>query len=432
MGDDADEEIEYVILNKREVFVYQIPPASSAQGHKADDWKNCIWRGRVQLVGRGKHMAIKLLDSTSGQLFARCDIPNGEHDKFVNRTVDSSRYFVLKISNQGRHTFIGIGFEDRNDAFDFNCGMVDFKTTFVEREDANNQKSMIAAPAKDLSLKDGQKISVNFKGIGGGQSRRDKQQQQQSSGGLGLAPPPPAGGQSRRQQPAPGGYSGGGGFAPPPAAPAQQQPAQAPAPAAGKSPWGDDPWGDFDDDFQSAPAAPTSQFQSAPAPQPAPAFQMNNPTGPAPAQSNMAPAFGSAPAPSPFGNDPFAAPPAPSPFNAPSQTGPSQPPFGGPGPAMTSAPPAYTAQGPSPGPPMQPMQQTPQQAAPPAQGAFDPFAAFMASPGPGPAGAPPPSRPGTAGGAPPQTSGVGPGPMPSSGAPQGQKKDPFDDFDIFK
>ncbi len=41
---------------------------------------------------------------------------------------DSGRYFVLKIVNdQGRHAFIGIAFNERNDAFDFNVALQEHK-----------------------------------------------------------------------------------------------------------------------------------------------------------------------------------------------------------------------------------------------------------------------------------------------------------------
>lgn len=63
-----DEEIEYTLLNKREVLVYQVPPASSSSGHKADDWKQCIWRGRCQVAGKGKELMIKMVDPSSEQL----------------------------------------------------------------------------------------------------------------------------------------------------------------------------------------------------------------------------------------------------------------------------------------------------------------------------------------------------------------------------
>lgn len=243
---DADDEIECVLLNKRQVFAYKIPPASSAQGHKADDWgKDYIWRGRIQIVGQGKNMAIKLLDSDNGKLFARCDIPNGELDKFVSRTIDSSRFFVLKISNQGKHVFIGIGFEERNDAFDFNATMTDF-TTFVDREEKGDKESLIQALSEDLSLKEGQKIKVNLTGVGKGRREKQREQNAVSSGGFALAPPPPAGAVTAAK-PAAGGYSAG--LSPPP-----------PAPPTGANPWGFDPFGDFESaDFQSAPAAPEKE-----------------------------------------------------------------------------------------------------------------------------------------------------------------------------
>merc|ERR1719456_1608695 len=124
----------------------------------AEDWKKCIWRGRLQACGKGKDLNLKLMDPTSDKLFAACPIPNGDHEKVVERTKDSSRYFVLKISDgSGRHAFIGMGFEDRNDAFDFNCTLADFKTTFVDREKEVEQLPKAVEPSQDLSLKAGQK-----------------------------------------------------------------------------------------------------------------------------------------------------------------------------------------------------------------------------------------------------------------------------------
>lgn len=235
-----DEELEYTLLNKKEVMVYQIPPASSSSGHKADDWKKCIWRGRCQIAGKGPNVAIKLLDSSSGNLFAQCMIPNGEYDKYVERVVDSSRYFVLKITNGQRHAFIGLGFEDRNDAFDFNCTLSDFKSTWVDKDTpAENSAAMPAEPAKDLSLKEGQKITINIGGLGTKSRRREEPADSGGFAGL-LAPPPPAGSSRRTAAPV---------------AAAVAAPVAAPAAAVAAA--------DFDefDDFQSSPAPPAATLR---------------------------------------------------------------------------------------------------------------------------------------------------------------------------
>ena len=97
MADD----IEYVLLNKKECFVYSVPPAASADGYKAAEWTNSIWKGRIQVCAKGDIMIIKLLDSSSGAIFAACPIPPSVPiEKVVERTLDSSRYFVLTMSDK--------------------------------------------------------------------------------------------------------------------------------------------------------------------------------------------------------------------------------------------------------------------------------------------------------------------------------------------
>mmetsp|Transcript_21551 Transcript_21551/g.50219 ORF Transcript_21551/g.50219 Transcript_21551/m.50219 type:complete len:343 (+) Transcript_21551:75-1103(+) len=244
-----DEELEYTLLNKREVLVYQIPPASSSAGHKADDWKKCIWRGRCRIAGKGQDVMIKMIDASSGQLFAQCSIPNGEHEKYVERVTDSSRYFVLKITNGQRHAFIGLGFEDRNDAFDFNCTLRDFKSTWVDRDKQVDELPVPQVPSKDLSLKEGQKITINLKGMEG-RPRRQQNPEPTGAGFAGiLAPPPPSSSQSRRRQ------SEGEGQQP-----TANQPATQPQPVVPQGVQREDLFGDFAD-FQSA-------AETMPAPQP--------------------------------------------------------------------------------------------------------------------------------------------------------------------
>jgi hypothetical protein len=160
------DEIEYVILNKKECFAYNVPPATSATGYKAADWSNCIWKGRLQVCAKGDILVIKLADPNSGAIFAACPIPPTiPVDKIVERTVDSSRYFVLTLSDKsGRKAFLGMGFDDRNDAFDFNATLQDFKRQKEAPQEVIKPLIKVQAPP-DLSLKEGQKITVNLKPI---------------------------------------------------------------------------------------------------------------------------------------------------------------------------------------------------------------------------------------------------------------------------
>lgn len=235
----ADEEaMEITLLNKRDAKVYKVPPAASASGHKAGDWQEAIWKGSVRINAKGKDLTIKLLNNGSGDLFAQCFIPNGDHEKYCEPVIDSSRYWVLKVVNGSRHAFIGFGFSDRNDAFDFKVCLQDFKSTFVDRD--KEVEASVTAPMKDLSLKEGEKISVSIAGVTGTRRRSQESSGAATSGPFGLLPPPP---------PAGGGL---GGLAAPPAPSAS---VAAAAPAAAAPPPVED-FADFGDfaDFQSAAA----------------------------------------------------------------------------------------------------------------------------------------------------------------------------------
>ncbi|ETW07956.1 hypothetical protein H310_02342 [Aphanomyces invadans] len=157
----ADEAIERVLKVINQVFAFKIPPQSSAAGHRADSWpKDPVWTGRLVISAINDATQIQLRDAKTGALFAACPISK-DGPPAVTKVVDSSRYFVLRVvdAKSGRHAFIGIAFEDRNDAFDFNVAIDDHQNE-VKRE----EHAAVTAPtvSRDFSLKEGQTIKIKL------------------------------------------------------------------------------------------------------------------------------------------------------------------------------------------------------------------------------------------------------------------------------
>ena len=117
--DDVIERVRCVI---KDAHVFKLPPRPTAGGWRGADWTDEVWQGTVKVVERDDLTLVLLVDRVSGAIFAVCPIKDGA----VDRCVDSSRYFVLRIENaNGRHMFIGMAFNERNDAFDFNTSLED-------------------------------------------------------------------------------------------------------------------------------------------------------------------------------------------------------------------------------------------------------------------------------------------------------------------
>ncbi|XP_005925352.1 adaptin ear-binding coat-associated protein 1 isoform X1 [Haplochromis burtoni] len=191
MATDGQFEYESILCVKPEVNVYRIPPRTSNRAIRAADWKLDApdWTGRMRVTARGKVAYVKLEDKVSGELFAQA--PVDEYPGVAVETVsDSSRYFVLRImDDNGRTAFIGIGFGDRSDAFDFNVALQDhFKWVKQETEFSKQAQAPDSTPKLDLGFKEGQTITLNI-----GQSKKKDRSRPQSSGGFGLLPPPPGG-----------------------------------------------------------------------------------------------------------------------------------------------------------------------------------------------------------------------------------------------
>ncbi|XP_057425956.1 uncharacterized protein At1g03900-like [Lotus japonicus] len=150
--EEEDESFEHTLQVVREVSVYEIPPRTTSGGYKCGEWlqSDKIWTGRIRDVSRRDRCEIRLEDPASDDLFAACFVYPGQREGSVEPVLDSSCYFVLKIEDgQGKHAFIGLGFNERNEAFDFNVALSDHEK-YVRRE--HDKESGNADAAEDSQI----------------------------------------------------------------------------------------------------------------------------------------------------------------------------------------------------------------------------------------------------------------------------------------
>ncbi|CAK8695878.1 adaptin ear-binding coat-associated protein 1-like [Clavelina lepadiformis] len=183
-----EDDYERVLLVKPECLVYRLPPRSSTnRGYRAADWglDKPSWTGRLRITVKANKLEIKLEDKISGELFAKA--PVDEYPGIAVESVsDSSRYFVIRISDESKRTaFIGVGFADRGDAFDFNVTLQDhFKRVKTEEV---IEKTPDIQPNLNLGLKEGQTFTIKL----GNTSKSKTQTKPKTNLGGGLLPPPP-------------------------------------------------------------------------------------------------------------------------------------------------------------------------------------------------------------------------------------------------
>ncbi|GAO49538.1 DUF1681-domain-containing protein [Saitoella complicata NRRL Y-17804] len=209
----AEDSYESVLFIAKEVSVYRIPPRQSSKGHKASDWdapRSFLWSGRLRVIERtpssssGPPTCVVLLeDPNTGELFAACPY-TGPHS--VEQVLDSSRYFVVTVEDAGRRAWLGLGFSERSEAFDFNVALQDFarhsKPVTSTPSASAAKKDVPPPPPKDYSLKEGQTINISI-GDKGRRSRPSKPSPSGSSGSTGaipFLPPPPSADQVRAQK----------------------------------------------------------------------------------------------------------------------------------------------------------------------------------------------------------------------------------------
>jgi adaptin ear-binding coat-associated protein 1/2 len=215
--------IQRVLYITPKVHIYRIPPINSTKGFNAASWTqnpaDKIFTARMRVVETAIPQAdsekvtvsILLEDPSSGDLFAAAPYT---HQSVVEQALDSSRFFAMRVvGGGGQKATLGLGFEERPEAFDFGVSLQDVRRTLKMdgsqpattagsaggRAVARGGPAKPAAeePKRDLSLKEGEMITINI----GGKGRRhisaeNKAKDSSASGGNPFAilpPPPPAG-----------------------------------------------------------------------------------------------------------------------------------------------------------------------------------------------------------------------------------------------
>ncbi|KAF9454616.1 adaptin ear-binding coat-associated protein 1 NECAP-1 [Macrolepiota fuliginosa MF-IS2] len=203
---DLDSEIESILYIGREVSVYKIPPLRANVGHRAGEWGDLadpLWKGRLRIIERSAGVVMQFEDSQTGELFAKADYDPERPS--VEAVLDSSRYFVVRVEDSGRKAYIGMGFAERTDSFDFNVALQDYTKRYKAKlhtdtaEPGAPSPHLPIGPKKDYSLKEGQTFTINLPGRSGQTSSLNVSNSVSNSTGssIPLLPPPPGGTKKR-------------------------------------------------------------------------------------------------------------------------------------------------------------------------------------------------------------------------------------------
>ena len=175
--------IQRVLFVTASVHVYSIPPLTSTKGYLAASWTAAgrqIFTARLRVIETAVPNSdnsdefvktdVVLEDPSSGQLFAAAPYVSAS---VVEQVLDSQRFFALRVVGEGgRKAVLGIGFEERSEAFDFGVALQEAKKVqgidkdgqLSERgRSSRNAASTEKLPEKkDFSLKEGQTIHINL------------------------------------------------------------------------------------------------------------------------------------------------------------------------------------------------------------------------------------------------------------------------------
>lgn len=208
--EEGAEAAELLLFQTNECYVYMIPPRKSSASYRADEWNvnKWAWEGVLRVVSKGEECMVKLEDKNTGELYAQAFVRRGQPLP-VEPVIDSSRYFALCIEEnfggRTRHAFIGIGFRERPEAYDFQAALYDHVKYLNKKQVAEEMEQQYQRNASiDYSLKEGQTLKLQLKnpqkGTGTGKSTFFEQELDKMSFDESrekcnplpcLAPPPP-------------------------------------------------------------------------------------------------------------------------------------------------------------------------------------------------------------------------------------------------
>ncbi|OAL54455.1 adaptin ear-binding coat-associated protein 1 NECAP-1 [Pyrenochaeta sp. DS3sAY3a] len=230
--------IQRILYLAPKVHIYQIPPATSTKGYQASTWtandnKLQIFTARLRIVETSipsdattdddkVSTTLLLEDAKTGDLFAAAPYTS---ERTVEQALDSSRFFAVTVVGEGRKAVLGMGFEERSEAFDFSIALQDARRVLGFEGSKGSAAGgpgsrggagktggkSVEEPKRDFSLKEGETISINLGGLKGRRERplekeRDSPEHQKSEqdalfsikpppgsgGGVGFLPPPPS------------------------------------------------------------------------------------------------------------------------------------------------------------------------------------------------------------------------------------------------
>lgn len=209
------EAIQRVLFIAPKVHVYNIPPLTSTKGYVAASWtadpRRQIFTARLRVIetaipspsqsgsstDEDVSVDVVLEDPSSGQLFAASPYTT---PAMVEQVLDSSRFFAMTVRGEGnRKAVLGIGFEERSEAFDFSVVLQEARktlglTTRAEAKGLQREKEKGPLDEKrDFSLKEGETITVNLGNKLGKPRGSPRGNQETGTGGGFSLPAPPSG-----------------------------------------------------------------------------------------------------------------------------------------------------------------------------------------------------------------------------------------------